>query len=81
MKMKELVDAIERIPQWEGGDVPAYAAEAGRKYIYVCLNNGQFHRGDAPQGNGAWATYCGKLTYDQAVQWLEFRSLLKKGEG
>ena len=66
-EIKEIVEKIESANEF--GNVPAYSVEAGRKYIYVCRNNGQFHRGNAPNGGG-WATFIGKFTADEAKEFF-----------
>jgi hypothetical protein len=40
-----------------------YSADAGTKYIYVCRNNGQFHRGDCV-GIAGFASFIGRYTRD-----------------
>lgn len=61
-KVKEIAEKIEDIKEF--GSIPRYAVECGKKYIYVCKNNGQFTRRD--MGDGPWATFIGKFTADEA---------------
>ena len=66
-RMKTLKAIGEQIEsKKEFGDIPAYSVEVGRKYIYVCKNNGQFHRGDM-EGVGGYATFVGKYSRDGAI--------------
>jgi len=62
-ELSVLKEKIEEIKAF--GDVPAYSVEIGYKYIYVCRNNGQFHKGDAPSGSEGWATFIGKFTAEE----------------
>lgn len=41
-------------------DEAEYSVEIGRKYAYVCRNNGAFHRGDSGH-LGGYATFIGKF--------------------
>ncbi len=69
MTLKETVEKIN-----ECGD---FVAVAGRKYIYVCRNNGQFHKGDMTHGGG-WATFVAKVTPNQVSfdPWPMFEPLI-----
>lgn len=60
MRKEERGKIIERLER--GGE---YSVIAGRKYFYVCKNNGQAHKGNAPSGSGGWATFIGKYTADE----------------
>jgi len=42
-----------------------YSATAGSKWIHVCRNNGQFHKGDASHLPG-WATYIGRFSLEES---------------
>jgi hypothetical protein len=59
-KLIELKGQLESIPEY--GSVPRYSVEIGKKYAYVCHNNGAFHRGDMM--GGGWATFIGRYTAD-----------------
>ncbi len=48
-----------------------YTTKTGRKYIYVCQNNGAIHTGNM-EGVGGYAKFIGKFSYDVAVEWLKF---------
>ena len=63
MEIKAIMEKIESSKEF--GEIPSYSVEAGRKYLYVCKNNGQFHKGNAPHGGG-WATFIGKFSVDEA---------------
>jgi hypothetical protein len=63
MNLKQIVEKI---------DGPEYVAEAGTKYIYMCRNDGQFHRGDCV-GIAGFATFIGRYTRDELeIQHPEF---------
>ena len=52
-KIDEIVTALEI-----GG---RFSAVAGKKYIYVCKNNGQFHMGEK-EGRPGYAHFIGRFT-------------------
>jgi hypothetical protein len=66
--MQEIVQRIEEIKEF--GDVPAYVAEVCNGIVYVCRNNGVFHRGDECDLAGR-AVFIGAFTQEQAIEFLE----------
>ena len=48
-----------------------YVVEMKRKYIYVCLNNGQFHTGNCCN-MGGYAKFVGKFSVDEFLEWVEY---------
>jgi hypothetical protein len=67
MNMTEICEAIESSMAF--GEVPEFKTERTRRYIFVCRNNGQFHRGDAPIGGG-YATFEGRFTKESALKFM-----------
>jgi hypothetical protein len=57
--LKKIKKEIEGICEF--GDIPAFSVQVGTKYIYVCRNNGAFHKGEMTGVNG-YATFVGKFT-------------------
>lgn len=62
---KEMISKIEKFYNFSSELV----AEIGRKYVYVCRNNGAFHKGDM-SGVGGWATFCHKTTIEEVYKGL-----------
>ena len=52
--------AAEWESEMEFGNTPKYSVKVGRKYFYVCKNNGSFHKGDAGHLPG-YATFVGRF--------------------
>ena len=69
-ELKELKEKIEEIKEF--GDIPRYSVVAGRKYIYVWLNNGQVPATrNLPELKrlsnwGGYATFIGRFTPEEA---------------
>jgi len=63
-ELKKLFDNV-----MEFGDIPRFSTEIYHRRLYVCRNNGQFHRGDM-DGRGGWATFVGKFTRRQGLEFL-----------
>jgi len=59
--------------------VPLYCTEIYRRRLYVCRNNGQFHHGDMDD-RGDWATFVGKFTRQQGLEYLWAYHYLEWGE-
>ena len=65
---KEMQDAIAIMEGiMDFGIIPRYSVLAGKKYIYVCLNNGVFHTGPREKTIPGDATFIGKFTSDEIV--------------
>jgi len=61
--MKPLQKIAEKIN--EGNK---FSAQAGTKYLYVCKNNGQFHKGNGNNTPG-YASFVGRMTINEAQIW------------
>jgi len=68
MKLEEIAEKINELKVF--GDTPAFCAEVHNRRIYVCRNDGQFHRGSC-QGMAGWGTFVGKYTKKEALEFLE----------
>lgn len=68
MTLQEIKEAIEDIMMF--GEIPAFVCECTHKYIYVCRNNGCFHKGNA-DNTGGWATFVGKFTIIEANEYFD----------
>ena len=68
--MKTL-EAVQRLFDnvMEFGEMPRFTTEIYRRRLYVCRNNGQFHHGDM-DGRGGWATFVGKFTRREGLEYL-----------
>lgn len=66
--MENLIAEIEK-----GGE---YAAAKGRKYIYICKNNGAFSWSRRDSMLPGYASFIGRFTVKEAQDWLAFQ----KGE-
>jgi len=64
LTLKEVAQKIEQIKEF--GEIPSYSVQACKKYLYVCRNNGQFHKGEA-NGKPGWAKFLGQFSRDEAV--------------
>ncbi len=60
IRVMEALDA-----KTEFGNVPKYAVSVKGGYLYVCRNNGQFHRGGS-SGVPGYATFLGRFTAQEA---------------
>jgi len=74
-KIRQLFDNVKVF-----GSMPRYTTEIYRRRLYVCRNNGQFHHGDM-DGRGGWATFVGKFTRRQGLEFLSLIGLLELAGG
>jgi carotenoid cleavage dioxygenase-like enzyme len=66
LKMTELAQWFDE-NCFEFGDIPRYSAGSTWKYIYVCKNNGAFHRGNRINCPG-FASYMGRYTKPEIIE-------------
>jgi hypothetical protein len=66
MRQKTINEVKEKIESiMEFGGIPKFVVVKSQKHLYVCRNNGQFHKGDCCNIPG-FATFIGKFTADEA---------------
>jgi len=64
--LKQIARQIEQ-SKMAFGEIPEYSVVAGTKYLYVCRNNGQHHKGNAI-GIPGFATFVGKFTAEEVIE-------------
>ena len=68
--MRELEEIVAKINSFQQADeISKYCAQHDNKCICVCMNNGQFHKGDS-EGVPGFATFMGKFTKKQAIDFV-----------
>ena len=66
---KEFEEVYETMEgKMEFGDVPAFVLEKEKKEVFVCRNNGAFHKGNATSGSGGWADFLFGGTKEEFVR-------------
>ena len=76
-KIKDIKNIFDGLTAF--GDTPLYCTEIYHRRLYVCRNNGEFHWGDM-DGRPGWATFVGKFTRREGLEYLWTYHFMNKEE-